>query len=64
MKVLLMQKLDSEILASLNFNQNKNLVPWIGEQPYNIPKNKENPQFCRNYSPRDNKEKLTQMVYI
>ena len=24
----------SEILASLNFNKNKNVVPWIGEQPY------------------------------
>ena len=27
-------KLHSEILASLNFNKNKNLVPWIGEQWY------------------------------
>ena len=27
-------KLHSEILASLNFNKNKNFVPWIGEQTY------------------------------
>ena len=26
--------LHSEILASLNFNKNQNLIPWIGEQPY------------------------------
>jgi hypothetical protein len=26
--------LPSEILASLNFNKKKNLVPSIGEQPY------------------------------
>ena len=27
--------LRSEILASFNFNKNSNIVPWIGEQPYN-----------------------------
>ena len=27
-------KFHFEILASLNLNKNKDLVPWIGEQPY------------------------------
>ena len=29
-----MHKLHSEIIASINFTKNQNLVPWIREQPY------------------------------